>query len=338
MKRLRDKSPETECGHDGRKYARSPTGPIVARNGVDRKTYDNLTCYGCDAPLSYRTDHTRARNGVEFNVDACFTHVSDGNTGCSAGETYYHRVAKDVVIHTPTLQFTTQCLACKKTFPVHARKNAVRATAEWKWQNFVLDVAFLSEDDSLMGAVEVCYTHEMSEEKRDALSKSGVAWVEVSALSVLDSMLVTAGKDVSVMSCAMAKSRCWECVLKCNKEEDAMRDALRRRAEKRADATRGAVILTFGKHSGLPLETVWKSNPQYIRWLSGFTGRREGNKPIIEIRPTCIPPHVIAASLEKVKKHCLLCFSVLVTKDKWRRWCVPCYHDAEGDEKEEEEL
>jgi hypothetical protein len=332
MKRLHEESTEQAYDQEGRKCARSPTGPIVARNGVDRVVYENLTCYGCDAPLAYRQDHTRTRNGIQYNVSAYFTHVSD--TGCS-GETYYHRAAKDAVIHNEALRFVTPCVRCKKRFPVHVREGTVRATTEWRWKDFVLDVAFLDEHDTLMGAVEVCYTHQVDEEKRDALSASGVPWVEVAALDVLDTLAATTtattAKEVVVMTCAMSKSRCWECDLKCTKEEEAMRDSLKRLVERRATATRGDVTLTFGKHSGFTLEAVWKSHPEYIRWLSGFTGRREGNKPIIEIRPTCIPPHVKAASLEKVKKHCLLCFSPLTAKESWVRWCKPCYRDAEED-------
>lgn len=323
MKRLIEMDTIDEYIMGSRKYARSANGPVVARNGVsERKEYENITCYECDAPLHYRVNHLRTRNGIEYNVNACFSHISHDADCRGTGESYYHKAAKDAVLQTTDLKFTQQCLLCRKDFHIDVKQNAIRTILEWKWEDFVLDVAFIGPDNKLVGVVEIYYTHEISAEKRKALSIKGVAWVEVAALNVL-SAVESGSRNVSVMDCAMTKLRCWECEQKCDQEELIIHNNKRHIDKK----TRK---LDFGKYKGLSMNDVWVHDPRYIKSISGYTGYREGNKPVIQDRASCISIEVMMEARKLMIGHCILCLSTLASNEPtWKRWCKSCYINSD---------
>lgn len=316
------------------KYARSPDGPMIAQNDRDKVYYGELECYVCDEPLSYRRNHNRHKNGISIDVRACFTH--HGSTGCKKGEngnyneTCYHLSAKDCIAkNKKNIQFITVCALCRKKFNVDFRQGSIQAIIEYKWLDFVLDVAFIDSNNELVGAVEVFYSHEISKEKREALSVNGIAWIEVSALVVLETLDTEKEVyEVEIMDCAMSKRRCWECVLNCDKEEEKMRNALKERYLLSNKASNPHVTLNFGKYKGLKFEDIWEERPDYIRWLSGYTGYRSGCKPIINEVPSCIPIDIIILARQKMKSRCLLCFEPLQYKETWKTWCPDCYREA----------
>lgn len=332
MKRPYKEDDGQEEGGDGCRirYARSPSGPIAAHNTRDRSDFKDLTCYGCNEPLYYRRDHKRTNNGITFYVKACFTHGP--GTGCTReggnNETYYHRAAKDEVVHNKLIRFMSHCVLCKKRFNVDVRKNVTHTAIEWRWQNFIIDVALFDENDIFIGAVEVYHTHAINTEKREALSKAGIAWVEVAAISILDT-LTNETTEIDIMDCAMSRLRCWECETNCHKEEETMRAAYNLRQLQSQNITNREEKIQFGKYNGLSINDIWMVDPLYVRWITGFTGYRIDNKPEInETTRQYITQQITMLAREKVMAHCLICFLSLSGFPSWKRWCASCYIEA----------
>lgn len=319
------------------KFAKSTNGLVVARNGVeDRSVYENLSCYECDEPLYYRRDHKRTRNGIEHDVNACFVHNRDNDTSryCNSsltrGESYYHRAAKDAVSRGHAFQFQQECLLCKKMYNIVIEG---RATLEFKWRDYVLDVAFIGPDGILTGAIEIYYSHEIGTEKREALSRSGIAWVEVAALAVLNAVQ-NQESSLSVMDCAMSKKRCWECVDRCDDEERSMRENIKIHLERLRNTSNLSPTLEFGKYRGLTLKEIFNHDPGYIKWLSGYSGHRvpNTNKPIMDDRgsiSTLVTATIQLAARCMLNGYCIYCLEPILTKEKWRLWCNTCYRTCQ---------
>lgn len=113
-----------------------------------------------------------------------------------------------LVHHAGQWSFHKTCIACKSRIPIGIFGTDRVCREEVRWNEFVLDVGVV-QNDSVVGAVEVCVTHKCTDAKLEALNDSNLAWCEVSANEVLRSV-----KDESFELCVMAcgSSVCDDCL------------------------------------------------------------------------------------------------------------------------------
>lgn len=82
-------------------------------------------------------------------------------------------------------------------------------------------------------------------------------------------------------------------------------------------------VVEFGKYRGMTLEQISEVDIGYIRWLSMWTGNRDGNHPVQKL-------HSFGQYKDKardmLKGRCLMCFND--TFENWRHWCRGCYRDT----------
>lgn len=154
-------------------WGKGACGPVRAASGV------TATCYDCGEALYSVSEHPRTRNGITHTVRAHFKHKT---ASACAGETWQHHAAKHRVA-TEKFSWYMSCAECDGSFSI---KIDGTATQEKHWAPYYLDVAF-TQDDRVTGAVEVCQTHESTECKCIDMTAANLAWIEVSALDVLNS-------------------------------------------------------------------------------------------------------------------------------------------------------
>lgn len=329
------------------KYARTPRGPLHYSN-YNKTMHGNvsLICYDCGKALIYRKKHERTRNGIKYDVRECFSHKSSVHTvGCGGGESATHRAAKDAVCKFSAFYyFTTQCLRCAKNFRIDVNASGhAKAISEYKWSNYRLDVGFVDHDDDgkLYGAVEIFYKHAISDDKREALTRENIAWVEVNAIDVLQYIpeilvmvalrMTPSSHDhvVRVVDCAMPQSKCWEC------KDKGLREDLKlmHSSESYHIVQRTENTIMFGTYWGYKIDDVLKVDPNYVRWLAGYTGYRIGVRPIMASYqdPDFKDGKMHDLARKALHGTCLLCLrsECMRGRQDWQHWCSDCYPKAE---------
>lgn len=209
----------------------------------DEKKSLNLLCVACNNPLSYTKKHKRRLNGVLVPVRAYFSHRRvEGTQPCMfTAESYIHKAAKQLIMqHKPV--FYIKCASCTKTFDVDVyggqstliddkknlsspSKNAVfKLVEEYTRTNlqtnlhtpecfYRFDVACVLPSDEVCGVIEVCYSHPVSETKASYLTDSNIAWVEVDAKNVIQTVHNNQSNYVRVQALRYAYGvECVECI------------------------------------------------------------------------------------------------------------------------------
>lgn len=83
-------------------------------------------------------------------------------------------------------------------------------------------------------------------------------------------------------------------------------------------------LLTFGKFSG---KSIYDVQLWYARGVAGYTGKREGNKPVR--KKIVYDKEIVRIATERISGRCLLCLELLDNGGPdWKRWHSRCYPDA----------
>tara|TARA_Y100000768_G_scaffold276587_1_gene212116 strand:+ start:158 stop:1432 length:1275 start_codon:yes stop_codon:yes gene_type:complete len=187
-------------------------GPCL--NGAEGEKY---TCYGCEKPVHWVKPFVRTVCGIKHNVQGHFRH-NKRTGGCSGGEGLFHKAAKDAILTGTGWEFYAKCIGTRETVGIRCDHEIQidvpqqQKRGEHPFQTYFLDVGMLDSSANVVGAVEVFHTSTMKREKRNALIKAGVAWVEVSAKEVLD-VYDANGRGGRVRAVDCAAMQCDGCVL-----------------------------------------------------------------------------------------------------------------------------
>lgn len=96
----------------------------------------------------------------------------------------------------------------------------------------------------------------------------------------------------------------------------------------------GSNVLSFGIHKGNTVEMLFsrEETQTYVRWLAGYTGRKDSNSNKPEVFTSSAFNFVTAAVSDEAKQllngKCLLCFTR--TGQSWKNWCHGCFRQAGG--------
>lgn len=211
-----------EDGQHFVRFARTSAGPVHAAEIQAAKQSSNASwrqrfeCYDCKSELIFRQQHKRKRNGVSFDVKACFAHKS---TSTCNGESVAHKAGKHAAVMTVhTMRYYYSCCTCGSHVDVDLRGEdeyvEFTASEEVPWESYVLDVAVTKCEAGkqvVVGAVEICHTHACEDEKLLDMTAGGLAWVEVDAHAMVRaSHLPAAQQSIEVLKCA--HSKCPACI------------------------------------------------------------------------------------------------------------------------------
>jgi hypothetical protein len=152
-------------------WARGATGPVSGSGG---------TCYGCDASLSWRKEHTRKG---DVHVRGHYMHVGARKETCSL-ETVAHRAAKDGAANLP-LDIWMKCHLCDSEWDLMIHDKVASAIQEHPWSTYRLDVGLLDSSGSTIGGIEILQKHSIGEKKAADLTAGGLVWAEIKASDVL---------------------------------------------------------------------------------------------------------------------------------------------------------
>ena len=198
-------------------WAKGPSGPVQAAEGVTAE------CYDCGEAVTAVKEHKRKRDGIEHHVRSFFRHSSDST--CK-GESWQHKAAKHRVA-TTAFHFYSSCMHC-----IQPCKQLIGGTAheECMWcydgHRHYLDVGFITSGH-VTGAVEILHTHQVDEHKRARMTTAGLKWVEVEAERILEAR---AGDPVYCVS--SSEEVCGRCKVKMSQSV----------AKARSDAVRVAAL------------------------------------------------------------------------------------------------
>ena len=183
-------------------WAQTCCGPVHATGDLTLEPW----CYECGGQVFRRRAHKRRRNGVIFDVRAHFVHRNTG-TSCK-GESINHLAAKDAVQHHHrNLHWFVPCAGCTMDYEVHIPRDT-EAVVEQSFGAYRLDVGFCKEDGQLVGAVEVFVTHAIDTTKQKAMTDAGLAWVEVTASNVLDTIETSRDRVQALRSAVLFCQSC----------------------------------------------------------------------------------------------------------------------------------
>lgn len=180
---------------DGVKWARSCTGPISNQDA------QNLTCYGCNEPLSFVKAHQSTRNGIKHNVNSFYRHRAGSRAHCSS-ETLAHKAAKHALYsHKEKWKFYSHCGMCHNMIRIEMCNHDDTFDQEVTWKQYKLDIG-IKREEHIIGAIEVLVTHASTAEKLCDLTDDDIAWCEVHAHRVLDAVEKNTF-EVEVAKCAV---------------------------------------------------------------------------------------------------------------------------------------
>lgn len=230
-------------------------------------------CAECNAEVRYRRGHVRTSGSVQPH----FYHVGEVDPNrCSyaEGESETHRLAKAKIIAQieawEGFGYTQRCPSChfSRPFEAIAPYSLLHATPEYRVSPYRVDVAILAETNEPVLLVEVYHCHRVPEDKRRALNATGIPWVELTALSILN------GSPEAVEEATSAKMCHW-CLEK--EEENKQKAEVARKAEEeRIDkllaryqraATADSLAASF-----YGLDKIDEFLDEYIKWLVVQTG------------------------------------------------------------------
>jgi len=202
-------------------WARCPIGPVFAN-----AARGPVTCYGCDAALSFVKQHKRSRGGIRFDVRPFYRHTSHLSHSNCSNESIEHKAAKDAVIkHKERLAYVFRCDDCGKEQPWYVNAKNCTYAEEVTWNTdsarFQLDVGIVSPEGSVIGAVEILHSHAISNEKVQALTDANIEWCEVTSKRVLQAVQ-TESFRVLITRCTY--TICCECMEKLRSAEFARMD------------------------------------------------------------------------------------------------------------------
>ncbi len=188
-------------------WGRDSGGQIVGTSAAGSPPYH---CVQCGGRMALKAEHIRRRkrNGIvlESKVRTHFMHTAGRPDTCT-NESIEHKVAKNIVkVQRPVVFF--RCTGCERDMEIDytCEGRAVGREEEPLTRAFRLDVGFVDEG-AVVGAVEVYKTHRISDEKAAALTGRGVAWVEVSAKSIIEA----SDSPAPVRALRCARDLCAEC-------------------------------------------------------------------------------------------------------------------------------
>jgi hypothetical protein len=163
-------------------YGRGTAGPVSA----DKADGLVVHCYDCGELMSLVPKQTRSRRGVSWDVRAHFRHPR-GIECTGTGESTEHKAA----VHAFTIykfDVFTECKQCRKSMSIVMRgKPCIERVWMHDDRSYRLDVAFV-EDNAVVAAVEVWHTHATTGQKLRDLDASEIAWCEVRAEDVHESI------------------------------------------------------------------------------------------------------------------------------------------------------
>ena len=200
--------------------AKSCNGAIFCGDG---RSTDKLVCYGCGKSVHWVAPFDRSRNGVVHRVKGHFRHTKRSYS-CKS-ETIEHRAAKHVVQSTDAWHFFVRCASscCQNQFDVDVPNG--HKSCELPFKGYFLDVGCQNESGAVIGAIEILHTHALPKDKREALTSSGLAWVEVTSHRVLSAYKeFSAEKRIDSLSVQVADCAALLCV-PCREKEEAAKIA-----------------------------------------------------------------------------------------------------------------
>jgi hypothetical protein len=104
--------------------------------------------------------------------------------------------------------------------------------------------------------------------------------------------------------------------------------------------TKSPETLTFGKYKGSTLIDLLYMDPEYLRWLAGYSGYRKGNSRTpaassytwmtFNGKSDSLTMHHAAKQMIEEEGLCLLCLEpdYDVAGTSWKHWCADCYPNA----------
>lgn len=146
-------------------------------------------CPGCQGVVRLRRDYTRKTGAY---VSQHFFHMTDTDS-CSF-ESLAHLLGKrkirDLFPNDP-LYINRKCQVCDREdqdyhrfyqYPIFS-SDVVDVSEEYtvkiQGKTYRLDLALLGKDQELLFGIEICHTHAVDDNKRDALNAAGIRWCEI---------------------------------------------------------------------------------------------------------------------------------------------------------------
>ena len=201
--------------------AKTKHGPVFNEDGEST----GKTCYVCGHSMHWVRQFERKVNGIKTTVTGHFRHTKRPADAPQCNpESAEHLAAKHAIAVYNDWTFSVKCCGQKIggspegcagdgriAIDVGRGDDTVRAQEECAFLRFKLDVGFVQkQNDKVVGAVEIKKTHAIDNEKRDELTQSGIAWIEVQAQRVLDACRATP-RCVSLKGLRCAALQCDVC-------------------------------------------------------------------------------------------------------------------------------
>jgi hypothetical protein len=271
----------------------------------------NITCFECNEPLSFVSQHTRNGNPVV----AHFRHQPNSER---KGESIEHRVAKSLIVKNhDQFKFIAKC-QCGTRHPLILEG---QYEEELTWKQYKLDIG-VKDGDNLIGAIEILHTHSIPDDKIQTFNENNIIWYEVKAREVIN-VFETGGSIIPIVR--MKNTLCPQCrhigavnqerialssrisimideispfhsyMLRMRKvSEEAIRELKINEIElhiRLASIANQFETLHKGRFKGLSIVSAYVIAPDYVRWIAregegkGFTqGQLETAKRIMRGR------------------------------------------------------
>jgi hypothetical protein len=112
--------------------------------------------------------------------------------------------------------------------------------------------------------------------------------------------------------------------------ENGLEEARKAKLELKWDTEDKEGLLTFGKHKGRHILTIWShlKDQHFVVWLEGYSGRLDHDRADrAERHELChvIPKEIMDRAHKLLVGKCRRCFS-RVDAD-WKTWCTACFRD-----------
>ncbi|KAG5175185.1 hypothetical protein JKP88DRAFT_265941 [Tribonema minus] len=196
--------PHAPVTRDELLWARGVHGPVDA--ALVAEDEGPWTCYTCAGSLRHTRSHIRNVNGLVVPLRAFFSHFRRAN--CEGGESALHLASNAV----RGVQYYDVCNDCKTEFDIVIPGTPYKGerAVQLEGRTYRPDVSYIDASGALVGCVEICALHAISNEKAMAYTAAGLAWCEVEVRLHLEAYLATAaaaGGDSSSQSSSAQPQR-----------------------------------------------------------------------------------------------------------------------------------
>lgn len=175
---------------------------VKTDNGPSKSEKSKAKCYDCNEELIYVNQYKRVLNGISHDVSEYYRHKSENSNCCN--ESITHKAAKHAIISkSEKFNYYFICIQCCGKHNILIDKTNLKE--EQVWKKYRLDIGAQDNLGNISSAIEICYSHPISDEKAKDLTNSNIAWVEVSA----NDILMSETGEINVLRCAT--NICYTC-------------------------------------------------------------------------------------------------------------------------------